>query len=526
MISSAGEHRVRGRTPVSKKVFLTGATGNWGKVILREFRERSDRFDIVALVLPTPKDIEAIREFEDMDNLTVVFGDLTDYSTVAQCVEGADYILHTGAVVSPLADDNPELTHRVNVGGTRNIIQAVKAQPQPDTVSIVMIGSIAETGDRNPPHHWGRIGDPIRVAQYDEYGQSKIIAERELVDSGLPRWAWLRQTGIFHGGLLSIRDAIMTHTPLDGVMEWVSVDDAARLLANICEDDVPEEFWNRIYNIGGGEDWRLTNWELQIALMGELGVGDPRKWFERNWFATKNFHGQWYTDSDILEKLVPFRKDSFATALQREIRTASITTRLAGRVPAWLVKNHIMKPITLHPRGTMAWIKGNDEDRINAYFGSRADWEAIGGWDTFWPPHPDRTPTYLDHGYDETKPPATWSVEDLRGAANFRGGTLVAQTLITGDTSTPLQWACHEGHTFQGSPRLILTGGHWCPECVKIPADYPRQAESNAFLRQLDGPRRRNGTVPITAPATAAARPTPTESSVGAVGVSVPAAIT
>lgn len=487
MTAPGTKPHVRGRSQATKKVFLTGGTGNWGKVILREFKERGDRFDVVALVLPTHRDTEAIREFEDMENLTVIFGDLTDYQTIAQCVQGADYVLHTGAVVSPAADDNPELTHKVNVGGARNIIRAVKAQPHPDAVSVVMIGSIAETGDRNPPHHWGRVGDPIRVAQYDEYGQSKVIAERELVDSGLPRWAWLRQTGIFHGGILSIRDAIMTHTPLDGVMEWVSVEDAARLIANICEEDVPEEFWNRIYNIGGGEDWRLTNWELQVALTGELGVGDPRKWFERNWFATRNFHGQWYTDSDVLEELIPFRKDSFAGALQREVRAASPTTRLAGKIPAWFIKNHVMKPITLHPRGTMAWIRDNDESRITAYFGSRAEWEVIGGWDTFWPPHPDRTPTYLDHGYDETKSFDAWSTTDLRNAADFRGGELLSMSFTDGDVATPLQWSCHQSHIFSGSPRLILTGGHWCPVCVRTPSEYVQQAEANAFLRQLDG---------------------------------------
>lgn len=62
-----------------KRVFLTGATGNWGQYILREFARRADRFDVLALVLPTPKDTAAIRQFEDMENLSVVFGDVTDY---------------------------------------------------------------------------------------------------------------------------------------------------------------------------------------------------------------------------------------------------------------------------------------------------------------------------------------------------------------------------------------------------------------------------------------------------------------
>jgi len=469
-----------------RQVFVTGATGNWGRRLLHELAGRADRFDVVALVLPTRRERAAIGEFNGMPNLRVVWGDLTDYGAVERCVRGSDYVLHVGAVVSPLADDQPELTHRVNVGSARNIVRAVRAQADPAAVGVVMVGSVAQTGDRNPPHHWGRIGDPLRVSQFDEYGQSKIAAERVLVESRLPRWVWLRQTGIFHPGVLAIRDAIVTHVPFAGVMEWASAEDSARLLANICEDGVPERFWGRVYNIGGGEPWRLTNWELQVRLAAALGVKDIRRWYEPNWFATRNFHGQWYTDSDDLEKLVPFRCDTFDDALARAVRAAPRAVRLAGRVPAAVVKNLVIGPLTRQPRGTMSWIRGDDHARITAYFGSRASWDAIGGWSAFSPPAPDRTPRLLDHGYDETKDPAAWNRDDLAAAADFRGGRLLSPAMMAGDLATPLRWSCAEGHEFAGSPRLILAAGHWCPACVKDSAGYPRQAVANRFLAQVE----------------------------------------
>ncbi|MBP2266330.1 nucleoside-diphosphate-sugar epimerase [Pseudarthrobacter sp. PvP004] len=469
-----------------KKIFLTGATGHWGQYILREFARRADRFDVLALVLPTPKDTGVIRKFEDMENLNVVYGDVTDYSTVLSCVADADYVLHTGAVVSPYADDHPELAHAVNVGGARNVIRAVKSQPDPDAVRLVTIGTVAQSGDRNPPNHWGRIGDPLRVSHYDEYGQSKVIAERELIDSGLKNFVSLRQTGIFHPGMLEIRDPIMTHSPFAGVLEWVSVEDASRLLANICEEGVPEDFWGNIYNIGGGESWRLTNWELQTSIGAAMGVKDIRKWYDRNWFATGNFHGFWFTDSDVLESLVPFRQDTFGDAMNRAIAAAPAGVRLAGKIPAPLIKHLVMKPLTVKPRGTMAMIANNDTAKINAYFGSRQEWENIGDWSTFWPPRASREPQFLDHGYDEAKDSAAWTVADIKGAADFRGGCLVSTSMTTGDIATPLAWECAAGHSFQGSPRLILTAGHWCPECIQNPADYPNQATANKFLAQLE----------------------------------------
>lgn len=98
-------------------------------------------------------------------------------------------------------------------------------------------------------------------------------------------------------------------------------------------------------------------------------------------------------------------------------------------------------------------------------------------------PHPQ---THLPHlGFDETRDPSTWTAGDLALAADIRGGALVSETATTTNTATPLRWRCAEEHTFTASPRLVLTAGHWCPTCVTQPHDYARQAESNAFLRQV-----------------------------------------
>lgn len=471
-----------------RRVLLTGATGNWGRAALRAFREQPE-LRVRAFVLPGEADKAVLEEFADMENLEVFFGDLTTFADVERAIVDVDVVLHVAAVVSPLADQQPRLATRVNIGSMQNIIRAVQALPDPGSVAVVGIGSIAETGHRQEPTHWGRVGDPLRVSQFDEYGQTKVIAEKLLVESGLPRWVWLRQTGIFHPAMLEIRDPIMTHSPFAGVMEWVSAEDAARLLVGVASAEVPDELWGGIYNIGGGEAWRLSNWDLQLKISGAMGVRDVRSWYDRNWFATGNFHGQWYTDSDRLEALVPFRQDTFDAAMGRAVAGLPAAVRNAGKVPSWIVKNFVMKPLAHKPRGTMHAISNGDQEQIAAHFGSLEEWQRIGDWSSFVPPAPSRQPAYLEHGYDEEKPAARWSAADYTDVAEFRGGALLSSDTGIGQITQPLLWRCGHGHVFAGSPRLILTAGHWCPDCVRDSAGYRQQTEQNSFLAQVETAR-------------------------------------
>ena len=49
-----------------------------------------------------------------------------------------------------------------NVTAAEHIVRAVKAQPDPDAVRVVYIGTVAETGDRSIPVHWAAPAIPSR----------------------------------------------------------------------------------------------------------------------------------------------------------------------------------------------------------------------------------------------------------------------------------------------------------------------------------------------------------------------------
>lgn len=466
-----------------KTILLTGATGNMGGAALEELLQRSDRFRIKALALPSDKNHRLLRRYAGHPSLEIVWGDLTRYEDVLRGVTGADQVLHIGGLVSPAADRVPELTMKVNVGGARNIVRAIQVQPHRDQIRLVYIGTVAQTGHRAPPVHWGRTGDPIKISRYDQYAVSKTQAEALIAESGLRYWVSLRQTGIAHPQLWKLFDPIMFHNPFNAVLEWVTVGDSGRLAANICEDSVPEQLWRSFYNISGGEPMRVVNHEFAAATARAMGVKDFRAMFHPQWFATRNFHGQWYTDSDRLEALVQFRKETMADFTEQLSRAIPSYIKFGARLAPGAGRKRVQR-LAESEGGSLYWLKHDDQEHIKAYFGSRSEWEKIPDWDQFELQQPSRVPVELDHGYDEGKAPEQWSASDLQQAAQFRGGWyLSAGPMEPHDPSA--RWRCALGHEFDMSSNLMLRGGHWCPTCMIDSTCYDEVARRSPFFAQV-----------------------------------------
>ena len=367
-----------------KTVFITGATGNMGWAGFQELLKK-DKFDIRLLARDSRKNRKKLAPYLSHPNVTVVWGDLTRYEDVLQGTKGADYVLHVGGMVSPAADYYPEKTLKVNVLSAENVVKAVLAQPNASEIKVVYIGSVAQYGDRNPPRHWGGADEPQTPAKFDMYALSKIRSEEIFASAGLKRWVSLRQSGILYPGILSVVNPTAFHVPMGGVLEWATIEDSGRLLAQVCEDWVPEDFWNKAYNISSGEQYRMTNYEFMTRMLGALGLPSPEKVFEPQWFALKNFHGMWYTDADKLDEVLHFRSNTpvdeyFATMKSKLPWFYS----LAFLAPAWAVKM-FMKPYAFEKgMGTQWWVK-NDQEKFLAYYGSREAYEAIRSWDDIRP---------------------------------------------------------------------------------------------------------------------------------------------
>lgn len=481
-----------------QRVFLTGATGGMGFASLKEMLKDTDKQDIVILTRDSEKNRLLLEPYINTSGLEIVWGDLTDYDTVLKCVKGCDLILHIAAFVSPAADYYPKQAMKVNYGSTKKLIQAIYELGQENYTRFVYIGTVAETGDRMPPIHWGRVGDPIKPSMFDYYAVSKVAAERIVIESGLKYWVSLRQTGIIGKAMSEIEDAIMFHNCFDNVLEYCSDRDSARAMKNLCSfyyaGTLDESFWGHIYNIGGGESCRISTYEMYRIMYGAIGLTKLDYMLSPKKQATRNFHGHYYLDSDKLEKYLHFRNDSmqyFYDCYLKNLGGLATASKVLCRLPggqklmgAILRKRFDKLAKTEH--GTIRFIEDQMEDHIDAYWGSKKQWEALPeklsdmehftDWDKV---------IFIDHGYDESKPESELSYEDIKQAAEFRGGHLLSVTMETGDWSTKLEFECAFGHHFYASPRLILEGGHWCDECERKSWNYGNRAKVDPFFAQV-----------------------------------------
>lgn len=483
-------------------VFMTGAGGGMGfesfKAMLPDL---GMLYNLVILVRDSEKNRKLFAPYAEQKGLSIVWGDLLNKDDVRRCIEQSDIVLHIAAFVSPQADYFPKKAMQNNYGSTRNLIEAIIDAGKAGTCKFVYIGTVAETGDRMPPIHWGRVGDPIKPSMFDYYAVSKVAAERYVIESGLKYWVSLRQTGIIGPAMAKIRDAIQFHNCLDNVLEYASDRDSGRLMRNLAafeaDGTLDSSFWGHIYNIGGGASCRVDTLTMYKLMYGEIGIQNIDYVIDPKVNATRNFHGQYYLDSDKLENYLHFRSDSmqyFYDAYLKELGAAKPFGRVICKLPGGqrlmgrIIKGTFKKLLN-GEHGTQHWLDANMEDHIEAYWGSRKAWEALPektsemdhftDWDTV---------VHIDHGYDESKPESELSFKDMQGAATFRGGRLLSETMQKGDWKTRLRFCCAFGHEFEASPRLVLEGGHWCPVCERKSWNHGARAKVDPFFAQVWDP--------------------------------------
>ena len=488
-----------------KNICLLGGSGTMGYETFKTLWERRNNYRLSLLLRPSKKNrvlfAPYIRRDRGKNRLRITWGDASEYEHVRTAVRGSDYVLDAMACISPKADYYPELARRANIDGIANVVRAIGEEPGGnDRIKLVYTGTVAETGDRLPPLHWGRTGDPLKPSIFDYYAVTKIAGERIVLESEIRHWVSLRMTYIMPDTFSAYRelsDPIMFHLPLNSCMENISSRDAGLGMANTVEIDDDSDFWRRIYNMGGGPGMRLTAFDYLNKTISVAGGSGYRAVTDRDWFATGNFHMQYYLDSAELNRYLDYQHDSFDNWFDRLLSTLpaglkilkklSFINRSLCRAIDEKSRNIFKKMVFEHRNGTGFWRKNKLYKRIDSFFGGNEEHNPAMNWNSGLPTQDyiDSEPVVLDHGYDESK--ELLEAADLQQAAAFRGG-LCDTDDWDGSMFSPVRWTCAFGHCFTAKPNTILKGGHWCPECEAPDWDYKTIASHNPFFNQVIAP--------------------------------------
>lgn len=498
---------------MSKKVvFITGASGSMGSEVLKQILD-TNKFKGLVLLRRKPQNEKLAKVLEKKygENIDVMFGDLYSVDDCKACVAKADYIIHCAAIIPPASDHNPKAAYNTNFVGTKNLVDAINASPRKNEIKFVNIGTVAEYGNRDYKHPWGRIGDPLVVSVYDFYAVTKLKGERYVLDAKLPNFVSLRQTGILYYNLMknNLDDGLMFHTSWNVPIEWVTAHDSGLALKNLVlkdsEGTLKPGFWNKAYNIGGGPSCRVTGFDTVDAGFKLMG-GSAKDFFQPNWNADRNFHCMWFYDSDVLNDYLEYQTESFKFFWG--VMAKKYWYYQLGRLaPKSLIRKTTIEKVLKNNNAPQFWVDNNIEGRINAFFGSREKYEKIPAtWDKY---HllcegelPDGSKIdyddikdiskvkdkglLLNHGYDESKKDSELGLEDMKSVAEFRGGKLISKEMKKGDLYTHLEWECHNGHKFSSAPYTIAKAGHWCPTCCQpSPWNFDELSKHIPFFAQI-----------------------------------------
>ncbi|MDE6244712.1 MAG: NAD(P)-dependent oxidoreductase [Treponemataceae bacterium] len=491
-------------------VAVTGSDGAMGGEVVSHLLDSDKNFELRLFVYNKTK--KCRKFFKSLlkrgkNRITLIRGDLANYEQVANLVEGADYVVHCGAVIPPKADHNPENTRNTNFIGTKNIVDAIKNSGRADKIKLVHISTVAVYGNRDYHHPWARMGDPVISSAFDYYSAYKIKGERYVLESGLPHWVVLRQTAVYHKYFLSnnMNDGLMFHTSWNAPFEWITDRDSGLCIQHLVERDVDGKlngFWHNDYNIGGGAPCRETGYEVFNEGFGLFGAS-AEDFFEPNWNIPRNFHGVWYTDSHILDKWLDYRRESSADYWKRMGKELWYY-KLGAIVPKKWIRKLAIERLLKNSNAPMYWVRSGNKGRIDAFFGGEEAYNNLPkNWSEFpvnakgrsWNGELDyaelkdesKADKYaLDHGYDETKPDSEIDIDDLKKAAAFRGGEVLSEDMKKGDLFQKITWKCHNGHRFDSTPFTILKAGFWCPECCEAPKwSFDKVAAKIPFYSQV-----------------------------------------
>lgn len=335
-----------------KKILITGATGNIGFELLKQLKASNQLGGISILARDSKKNRKKLKPF--FDQTTVFWGDLMDPQSLIPACTDQELVIHMAGIIPPAFHDNDARSLKINVEGTRNVVEVMEKHAP--NAFLIFSSSVAVYGDRlDSPEI--RVGDELDRTMHDQYGIGKIQCE-EIIQKSSLNWSILRLSAIMGFGNHKVSGIIFT-VPLETPMEFCTVRDTAR--AFLHAPNHIEALSNRVFNLGGGENCRISYQDFMQRAFNSFGMGKLN--FPEHSFATCNFHCGDYVDGDDLEKILSFQSDDVESYFKEFRADVSPIQRFFTRPFAGIVKWYLRTLSEPYKA-----FKSGDEEKMKRFF--------------------------------------------------------------------------------------------------------------------------------------------------------------
>jgi nucleoside-diphosphate-sugar epimerase len=282
------------------RILLTGGAGRLGcsicKALLRE------NVTVRIFDLNTPRNRKGVKKLKG--DVEVHWGDVTQPGRVREALDGVDMVVHMAAILPPLAYEHPDLARKVNVDGSRVIVEAIKETGR--HIPVIYTSTAAVFGPT--PHAVEPLcADRDEPCPDEVYGETKLQAENAIKSSGID-YLILRLSAIMYltFGISDLKR--MFTIPLDNRIEYCHPHDTALAIVNAVKNF--DEVRGNTLVISGGPQQRMFYKDMIARILGVMGLPLP----PASKFTKKPFYLSWY-DTTKSQKLLNFQRRSFSEYL-------------------------------------------------------------------------------------------------------------------------------------------------------------------------------------------------------------------
>jgi nucleoside-diphosphate-sugar epimerase len=282
------------------KVLITGAFGNIGTSAIDKLLKQGHQ--VRGFDLKTGANEKTAQRLKGQ--IEVVWGNVSNPDDVSTAVKDQDVVIHLAFIMPPASENRPEWSREINIGGTQNILNAMKTiSPSSKIIFSSSLSVFGDTQNQTPPR---TVSDPVQPV--DNYTNHKVECEGLLQESGLG-WCVFRFAVVPPMQLSGVEELPkMFDFPLDMRIEFVHPRDAGLALANAVSC---EEVWGKILLIGGGPSGQLYYRDFIGRMMEAMGIG----MLPDRAFGSKAAYNDWLDTSES-QKLLNYQQHSFDEFVQ------------------------------------------------------------------------------------------------------------------------------------------------------------------------------------------------------------------